>query len=59
MAWVELGTVPAMLIGDTAVQAVKIRAINSDFFTSGVEISVPSSQTIINFPSLTLSGDGN
>ncbi|MHC5718770.1 MAG: hypothetical protein ACYTX0_43580 [Nostoc sp.] len=56
MAWVELGTVPAMQTDDTAVQAVKIRAINSDFFTSGVEMSVPSSQAIISFPTLTLSG---
>jgi hypothetical protein len=57
MVWVELGTVPAMLTGDTAVQAVKIRAINSDFFTSGVDMSVPSFQTIISFPALTLSDD--
>ncbi|MHC5830907.1 MAG: hypothetical protein ACYT04_86870, partial [Nostoc sp.] len=37
------------------IDAVRVRAINTELFTSGIEMNFPSSQAIINFPSLTLS----
>ncbi|MBD2739200.1 MULTISPECIES: hypothetical protein [Nostoc] len=55
MAWVEPWTVPAMLTGNK-VDANRLRAINTDLFTSEVDMSVPSSQAIISFPTLYLSG---
>lgn len=57
MAGVEPWTVPAMLTGDKTIDAVRVRAINTELFTSGVEMMERSSQTIISFPTLTLSGD--
>ncbi|WP_292805543.1 hypothetical protein [Nostoc sp. NMS7] len=59
MVWVEPWTVPAMLTGDMTIDAVRVKAINTELFTSGIEMNFPSSQAIINFPSVTLSGDGN
>jgi len=59
MAWVEPWAVPPMLTGDRAIDAVRVRVINTELFTSAVEMNFPSFQSIISFPFLTLSGDGN
>ncbi|MHC5732021.1 MAG: hypothetical protein ACYTXY_49750, partial [Nostoc sp.] len=54
MVWVEPWTVPAMLTGDKTIDAVRVKAINTELFTSAVVRNVPSSQAIIIFPSVTL-----